>query len=153
MSASPSKFVLTGLRRELHILLEEGQKLPFGSDLPKKAAAARGLVFDPPLAVVPSGSTPNDDRFSRSCYYTKVTLVGKIDTLIRYTLGLKLETWLSETHAKEMREYIKAHKDRVAEISATKGVAPHQADELGTITVRLVSNLKRVIEHLWPLAM
>jgi len=153
MSTELSKFVLTGLRRELNNLLEGAAGLPFGSDLPKKAAAVRGIVFDPPLAPEPSGPMSNADRRNRICCATKVTLVGKIDNLTRYTLGLKLENWLSEAHAKEMREYVKVHKDRVAEISATNGVAPDQADELGIIAVRLVSNLRKVIEHLWPLAM
>jgi hypothetical protein len=152
MSTELSLHTLMALNLEASAFLKGAQELPVGSDLSKKAAAARGFVFNPPLACAPSGPMPNNGRFDRDCYYTKVTLAEKINSLIRFTLGLKLETWLSETHATEMHEYIKAHKDRVAEISATKGVAPDQADELATIAVRLVSNLRKVIEHLRPRA-
>ncbi len=151
MSASPSPYTLTAFRLQAESFWASLKKFPVGSDLPKKAAAARGLVFDAPIMVESSG--PMSNAGNRICYSTKVSLAEKINSLIHYTMGLKLETWLSEAHAKEMCEYIKAHKDRVAEISATKGVAPDQADELATIAVRLFSNLMKVFKHLWPLAM
>jgi hypothetical protein len=153
MRPSSSKIELGGLYVNTSLLLREAQTHMYGSDLPKRAAAERGITFDlkvvPPPSFRPVGSNGCWVNSEQLCFLTKGELQKSISSFIQTVLDMKLETMLSEFHAKEFHAYIKSHSDRVNEISVLKSCNTLQiADELGTIVVRLVSNVRKVADYI-----